>query len=605
MSGIGGNTGGVMLRLLHDRSGNTIAMVAAAMIPLAGLIGGGIDMSRMYLTKTRLQQACDAGALAGRKVMGSNTWTYNSNVAPNAAIKMFDANFAANAYGTGTMTRSFSENAGTVTGTASVPLNMSLMKIFGIASKTISVNCEAQMRIPNTDVMFVLDTTGSMGSTNPGDSAPKIDGLKKAVKCFYEALAKYDINDVDCGSTPSGGNGTQVQLRFGFVPYSVNVNVGRLLNNDWMADNWSYQSREWKTSGFTWTPWENWSGAGSCPSNSSTVEYRYLTSSGGWNPYCSGQRRMKVTGNYWVYKQVSFNVSGLKAGGTTWNNSINLPLGNNGGNTGISWPGCIEERQTVRNTDGDPSDEFSPIPAAAFDLDIDMVPTSDPATQWGPLLPNAVWGRYDSTGASTMEDYPTSANLSRNYSSACPNAAAKLSTYGGTGSTFTTNQFRDYVNALSPTGNTYHDIGILWGARLMSPTGIFASENATTPGGGQIARNMIFMTDGDTQAGNQNYNAYGVPWWDRRQTDPSTPPSSTLVTAEVDARFPALCTAVKNKNITLWVVSFGTSVSNTAANRLRDCATSPQHFFTAANTATLIQNFRQIADNISQLRLTN
>lgn len=604
MSGIGGNTGGVMLRLLHDRSGNTMAMVAAAMIPLAGLIGGGIDMSRMYLTKTRLQQACDAGALAGRKVMGSNTWTYNSNVAPNAAIKMFDANFAANAYGTGTMTRSFSENAGTVTGTASVPLNMSLMKIFGIASRTITVNCEAQMRIPNTDVMFVLDTTGSMGQTNPGDSAPKIDGLKKAVKCFYEALAKYDINDVDCGSTPSGGNGTQVQLRFGFVPYTVNVNVGRLLNNDWMADNWSYQSRQWVTGATNWTPWDDWSAWGYCPSNDSSTQYRNLQMAwSGGNRYCYGQRRVK--GNYWLYKQINFNVSGLKAGGSTWNNSINLPLGNNGSNTSISWPGCIEERKTVRNTDGDPSDEFSPIPAAAYDLDIDLVPTNDPDTRWGPQLPNAIWGRYTGNGDNTIDDYPTPDNLSRNYSTSCPNAAAKLATYGGTGSTFTTNQFRDYVNGLSAGGNTYHDIGILWGARLMSPTGIFASENATTPGGGQIARNMIFMTDGDTVTDPQNYNAYGVPWWDRRQTDPNSPPSSSLTDAEVNARFPALCTAIKNKNITLWVVSFGTSVSNTAANRLRDCATSPQHFFTAANTATLIQNFRQIADNISQLRLTN
>ena len=56
-----------MTRLGRDQRGNTIAIVAAAIVPLLGMIGGGIDMSRLYLAKTRLQQACDAGALAGRK----------------------------------------------------------------------------------------------------------------------------------------------------------------------------------------------------------------------------------------------------------------------------------------------------------------------------------------------------------------------------------------------------------------------------------------------------------------------------------------------------------------------------------------------------------
>src|SRR3546814_1248466 len=69
----------------------------------------------------------------------------------------------------GTVMRSFSESAGKVTGTASVPLPMAIMRIFGINSKTIEVTCDAEMRLPNTDVMFVLDTTGSMASAISGD----------------------------------------------------------------------------------------------------------------------------------------------------------------------------------------------------------------------------------------------------------------------------------------------------------------------------------------------------------------------------------------------------------------------------------------------------
>lgn len=123
------------------------------------------------------------------------------------------------------------------------------MQVLGIGSKEISVECQAELRIPNSDVMFVLDTTGAMGSPASGSTETKISGLRKAVKCFYEALAKQNITDVtpaDCGETvdPSSTNTGGVQLRFGFVPYAVNVNVGRLLPLDYMADGWTYQSRE-------------------------------------------------------------------------------------------------------------------------------------------------------------------------------------------------------------------------------------------------------------------------------------------------------------------------------------------------------------------------
>ena len=55
---------GGLSRLARDRSGNTLAMVAAAIAPILAMVGSGIDMGRSYLSETRLQQACDAGVLA-------------------------------------------------------------------------------------------------------------------------------------------------------------------------------------------------------------------------------------------------------------------------------------------------------------------------------------------------------------------------------------------------------------------------------------------------------------------------------------------------------------------------------------------------------------
>ena len=165
-----------------------------------------------------------------------------------------------------------------------------------------------------------------------------------------------------------------------------------------------------------------------------------------------------------------------------------------------------------------------------------------------------------------------------------------------------------YVDGLQVGGHTYHDIGMVWGARFISPTGIFASENAATPSGQPIQRHIVFMTDGDTNTSTTNYSAYGITWWNRKQT--SYAPSGTNTDDIVNARLTALCTAIKNQNITLWVVSYGGGTVASTETRLQNCATTPNapgvantHYFNATDTTTLIAKFQQIASEIADLRL--
>lgn len=705
---------GVMSRLLKNEEGNIIAILAAAVIPVIGLVGGGVDMSRLYLTQSRLQGACDAGALSGRKTMGVGTWAANSGAANAQALRMFDQNFANGAYGSNNLVRSFTESGGNVVGTASTVVPMALMQVLGQESKVVSVRCQAELRIPNSDVMFVLDTTGSMGDPASGSTETKISGLRKAVKCFYEALAKQNITDIapaDCGETvdPSNTNSGSVQLRFGFVPYAINVNVGRLLPLDYMADQWTYQSREANI--VTDANASATYGTESAPSLVSTVNTAVADSAWGnteqdivqngftydWNSSttsseCSkltppGSRTTTTTGatefisqspdepvetdttliktyeqdtvtrtrNYrynfvansnpnkkgtcflqfrdtnqnvrvqttrtttpitwsrntyfsgWTYKPVTFNVSSLKDNAAnTYRSSLSLPLGTDGAGTSVSWNGCIEERQTYRGPDADPSDDWSPIPATALDMNIDMVPTADATTKWGPMLTNAVWERYlvntawDGTKSRSSTRTLNDVFVGRNdgvtmlrASSNCPTSARKYQTW-------TPTDFRNYVNSLTIGGNTYHDIGLLWGGRIMSPTGIFSVLNA--PENMQIERHMVFMTDGETNVINDDYSAYGVHWYDRRQTPTGSAPTNSQLNSLTDARTAALCTAIKNKNINLWVVSYG-NVGSATNDRLRACAT-PGKFFEATSVSSLIVNFKAIAAEISALRLT-
>ena len=671
--------------LRSNTAGNTLAMAGMALFPLTAMIGGGVDVSRIYLVQTRLQQACDAGALAGRRQMAGGNWNANNNAANTAAQNMFRANFDTNAYGSYDANTAFTENAGTVTGTATVKLDMAVMQMFGYDTKTVAVECDASMAIPNTDVMFVLDTTGSMNCPDTGTSYcgnngnveawnARIRGLRSAVKCFYETLAKRN-SDEDCGSTPSAGSENTAHLRFGFVPYSTNVNVGKLLPNDFLADNWTYQSREavtrlenvvvdytpgtpyvysnefyyqgyWSSNSTVETHYnvwnsnecdslqpedydemsgnegakfdqESWTSGGNRITRWYTDEtgtrYDYNTSYSSWRDRCTIRLRTRTlvhtreyrqvdspvyeqqqVFSHYDYKPVTFNISGLKAGGSSWKDSLDLPVGNQGLDTGVRWDGCIEERQTVRTTN------FDPIPTAAYDLDIDLMPTTgDPATQWGPLLDQAVWGRYGGYyNTQTTDTVSTTNNLSRNFSYTCANEARKLQRWDNP------DDFDSYLDNLDAIGSTYHDIGLIWGARLLSPTGIFASENATTENGGAIDRHLIFMTDGDTVTDSSQYTSYGVEWYDRRRTSANSAPSNSDLTSQVNSRFLAMCRAIKNKNITLWVVSFGNGVSSSSITNLQNCATSGK-FYNASNSAELLNNFRTIANDISQLRLTN
>ena len=57
----------LLARLLHDHKGNVLAIVGAGLVPLTIMIGSGVDLSRAYMAKSKMQSACDAASLAARR----------------------------------------------------------------------------------------------------------------------------------------------------------------------------------------------------------------------------------------------------------------------------------------------------------------------------------------------------------------------------------------------------------------------------------------------------------------------------------------------------------------------------------------------------------
>ncbi len=788
---------GFMQSLRTDVAGNALLWTAAAVVPLFGLMGGAFDLSRMYLVRNRVQAACDAGALTARRTMGSsNTLTTEAR---QAGQRMFAANFSQNSFGSQNYTFNLTANGSQIGGTATVPVNMYLvgpaLKRTGMSDLlTINVTCMAELRIPHTDVMFVLDVTGSMncapGETNTGStgacanghnnntekSNSKMIGLRTAVKCFYESLAKQNTSDAGCTATPTVPLSTQTQLRFGFVPYSSNVNVGRVLANGSFATNWTYQSREAVTetvrtwvegtetartwsgyspastpadSFFGWTATSSWGAPGSIPSgytasragttqaacdlytgssivpdptdvpgtpttsstnsgaptyidgspggniNDDRRVYNYTETTPrsvrqwdyrvGGNPVVCRLRTRTATYNQtrtaatqrpldwdthndivkdWVYKPRTFNVSALHTG--SWPRTISLPVSESAlnnvyvsgstaihnyrklANVNVTWDGCLEERPTMRMSTSNPSTTdidaaWTTIPSGAWDMNIpDGAQAGNTSSFWGPafgrttasglpgsktatsIASQAVFRRYDTNGDEqysnrTITSKSAATTFNTQFGSAglsCPSPAANMTRVGTGAGEWTATNFEQYVDDLYAVGSTYHDIGLVWGARLMWPNGMFAAQNATGPGGTDIQRHVVFMTDGDSSASDVTYGMHGMAWWDRRQTAVADAPTNDTLTDLINARFIAVCNAIKNHSsgIRLWVVSFGGGVNAANETRLAKCssdnadltATGKNKFYQKAdNNAKLIQTFEEIANQISELRITS
>lgn len=649
-------------RLLRDKRGNAMFLTAAAALPVIGLIGSGVDIGRAYMAQLRLQQACDAGVLAGRRAMAGGTY---STAAQQEAQKMFAHNFSDNAYGSSGVTFTTRADGPTsVAGTASATLPTALMQIFDFDEFDLAVNCAAKLEISNTDVMLVLDVTGSMATVNAGDSVNRMDALKSATMNFYDVLTTAELGDG--------------RLRFGVVPYSSTANVGQILYNknpSWLSDTIYVPSRtplyrtEWGTGTTTtgspsngaatasgnWSSWANQSssitqancviptqpaattptqsggssttqtgqyidGDGNRVTNSNTNQnYTYKAYEYRWSsnrcqrrernyvytqttPSTLTQPPIQVFDNRYRYEHRTFDVSSAKSG-----SNIVANTGDGGVDRSYTWSGCVTERKTT----GFAANQAAP--AGAFDMDVDSAPTSDDDTKWKLLIPQIAFPRAAGpgstpsntslTGSVTVNSSSVSAetgtngswqNYSRYWSNGwgvCPAAAMKLTPQ--TASDRST--FNSYINSLQPVGGTYHDSGMVWGIRLMSPDGMFADENATAPNNRPISRHIVFMTDGDMSANMGNLTFQGYEWVDKRVGGTS----DADLTTRHNNRFAQLCDKAKGKNITVWVVSFGVALNTSLTN----CAT-PGKAYQANNAAQLNQNFQAIARQISKLRLS-
>jgi hypothetical protein len=223
------------------------------------------------------------------------------------------------------------------------------------------------------------------------------------------------------------------------------------------------------------------------------------------------------------------------------------------------------------------------IPVGATDLNIDLIPNSTD-TKWKPYWPEVEYTSY----------------RLRSYSNrfkpqvACPSPAASMQGW-------TLDDLNRYLNTLVPDGGTYHDNGMMWGARWASSGGIFGSRNPEKYNMMPVKKYIIFMTDGLFDTGYAGlYSSYGVERLDGRVTPGGDYSDEADQLARHKQRFNLLCSQAKSMGYSIWVIGFATSLDASLTN----CASTPSQASTSSNQAALIERFVEIGKNIGALRLT-
>ena len=147
------------------------------------------------------------------------------------------------------------------------------------------------------------------------------------------------------------------------------------------------------------------------------------------------------------------------------------------------------------------------------------------------------------------------------------------------------------VNALTPGGSTAGHLGTGWAWYLVSPKWANVWPTASKPADyndGKTLKFTILMTDGI-------YNTVGgVDLGDYSST-----------ASDSQSRAKNLCDAMKAKGIVVYSVGFiAAGDPPAAADTLKYCATGSTHFYKAENGDELDAAFRNIAADISRLRLS-
>jgi Flp pilus assembly protein TadG len=231
--------GALCKRMARDHRGSYAVIFAISLVPILVAIGAAVDLSQAYIVKQRLTRALDAAGLAVGGMTGQSTSQLQV-----MAQNYFDANYPASKIGVpAAITVTPNGNVVTLSVTATMPT--AIMGIVGVNSLKIGAASQITRMGKKLEVVLVLDTTGSMGSSN------KLSTMQTAAKDLIDKVSAAAVNTGD--------------VKIAIVPFTVDVKVGTTYkNSDWIKWNWTTPKTQECTGSI-------WNGTYSCSDKSYSI----------------------------------------------------------------------------------------------------------------------------------------------------------------------------------------------------------------------------------------------------------------------------------------------------------------------------------------------
>jgi len=601
-------------RFLRYESGNVAMMWALMGAVLVGLIGITVDFTRAQMLRSQMQNAVDGAALVAER---SSNLSMAQRTA--AARAFFDAEMGDDATNVTFAVVQLPDGGHEVD--AWMPMPVSLARIVRDEDWTLHVDAVAQANAsPPIEVALVLDNTGSM--------ANDMQALRDAASDLADDLLSLDGDDVSVALVPFVA---QVNIGNGATQMAWMDTAGTAPFNGELLEDRSIGHRAWSNS------------AGSNCQNLAT------TPSGYPGPYRITWRR-----GGGVLGTVTGGGNGASTRCYAWTpaDGINyFTLFDRLSNE--DWKGCVEARPEpydILDTPPSPSNPATMfVPFFWLDtLDPEHIPAGQGSNtsnnyldddQGAALSSNFVMTTSMSAGAGSQQQQAmaymfnpfkyrnTAASLdqsppdTRGPNRGCPTPIVPL----------TTDESLLQANIAAMRhwsgGGTNQAEGLAWGWRVLSPTAPFTEGR---PYGDDVRKVIVLMSDGEnTNVGfdpvmASDYSAYNhlglwrdyatgavlgqlvgailhgvLPAQWRRNIN-----SSQSFVQYINSREAQLCNNIKNAGIEIYTVIFR-ETDQATENLMRNCATSPQHFYRADNAQELAEAFDAIGSGIGQLRLTH
>jgi Flp pilus assembly protein TadG len=190
-----------------NQRGYAVIMTALTMLVSLPLVGLAVDVSTLYMIKTKLQQAVDAGALAGARALANgSTVAQQAANAESTATQFFNANFPTGFWGTTninlaapTVDSTSVPNYRSVTTSATVTAPLYFLRVLGQNTTLIAASSQAGRR--DVAMVLVLDRSSSMNYPFMGTTACAIMVTDAAQFLNYFAPGRDMVGLVVFGSS--------------------------------------------------------------------------------------------------------------------------------------------------------------------------------------------------------------------------------------------------------------------------------------------------------------------------------------------------------------------------------------------------------------------